>query len=50
MDVLLADDGGRINYRVTEANPAFCEQTGFPQAILGRWLRDTAPTLEGRWY
>ncbi|HEV2569349.1 MAG TPA: PAS domain S-box protein [Sphingomonas sp.] len=42
--------GGRIDYRVVEANPAFFRQTGFPEAILGCWLREAAPQLEEHWY
>jgi PAS domain S-box-containing protein len=41
---------GRVDYRVVEANPAFYRQTGFPEQILGLWLRDAAPALEERWY
>lgn len=41
---------GRADYRVVEANPAFYRQTGFPEAILGRWLREAAPALEEHWY
>ena len=41
---------GRIDYRIVEANPAFYERTGFPQTILGAWLRDAAPALEDIWY
>jgi PAS domain S-box-containing protein len=41
---------GRIDYRVVEANPAFYRQTGFPEAILGQWLRAAAPELEEHWY
>ena len=41
---------GRADYRVVEANPAFYERTGFPHAILGRWLREAAPQLEEHWY
>ncbi|WP_237215260.1 hybrid sensor histidine kinase/response regulator, partial [Falsiroseomonas oryziterrae] len=41
---------GRTDYRVVEANPAFYRHTGFPQAILGRWLREAAPALEEHWY
>ncbi|MDZ4372833.1 MAG: PAS domain S-box protein [Phenylobacterium sp.] len=40
----------RVDYRVVEANPAFYAHTGFPKAILGRWLRDAAPTLEEHWF
>lgn len=43
-------DGGRSDYRVLEANPAFYKHTGFPQEILGRWLREAAPDLEEHWY
>lgn len=42
--------GSRIDYRVIEANPAFYQQTGFPAAILGAWLRSAAPELEEHWY
>jgi PAS domain-containing protein len=41
---------GRIDHRVVEANPAFYTQTGLPDAILGRWLREAAPALEEHWY
>lgn len=41
---------GRIDYRVVEANPAFFLRTGFPETILGRWLREAAPELEEHWY
>lgn len=50
VEVDLHAPGGRIDYRVVEANPAFYRQTGFPEAILGRWLRDAAPALEEHWY
>ena len=39
-----------IDYRVIEANPAFYRQTGFPEAILGSWLREALPELEEHWY
>ncbi|RYI16573.1 MAG: PAS domain-containing protein, partial [Acetobacteraceae bacterium] len=42
--------GGRSDYRVIEANPAFYAQTGFPPAILGSWLRAAAPGLEEHWF
>lgn len=38
------------DYRVVEANPAFYQQTGFPQSIFGAWLRKAAPSLEEHWY
>lgn len=41
---------GRVDYRVVEANPAFYRLTGFPDSILGRWLREAAPELEEHWY
>ncbi|WP_188054165.1 PAS domain S-box protein [Sphingosinithalassobacter sp. CS137] len=41
---------GRSDYRVVEANPAFYRQTGFPEEILGRWLREAAPALEEQWF
>ena len=50
VEVDLAASGGRIDYRVIEANPAFYRQTGFPEAILGQWLREAAPDLEEHWY
>src|SRR3712207_7182132 len=37
-------------FRSLEANPAFYRQTGFPDAILGRWLREAAPDLEEHWF
>lgn len=42
--------GGRSDYRVVEANPAFYEQTGFDRDVLGKWLREAAPGLEERWF
>jgi len=41
---------GRGDYRVIEANPAFFTKTGFPEAIMGQWLREAAPELEESWY
>lgn len=42
--------GGRTDYRVVEANPAFYDRTGFPKSILGQWMREVAPALEEHWY
>jgi len=42
--------GGRVDYRVVEANPAFYAQTGFAPEVLGRWLREAAPELEEHWF
>lgn len=50
VEVRFDRDHGRIDYRVVEANPAFYEQTGFPEAILGQWLREAAPDLEEHWF
>jgi len=50
VEVRLDAPDGRTDYRVVEANPAFYEQTGFPAAIFGRWLREAAPDLEEHWY
>ena len=50
VEVCLDAPDGRIDYRVVEANPAFYACTGFPEAILGRWLREAAPDLEEHWY
>lgn len=50
LEVNLGAEGGRIDYRVTEANPAFYLRTGFPKSILGAWLREGAPDLEEEWY
>ena len=50
VEVDLGAPGRPIDYRVIEANPSFYEQTGFPGAILGRWLRAAAPALEEHWY
>jgi PAS domain S-box-containing protein len=41
---------GLMDYRVIEANPAFYKQTGFPDSVLGRWLREAVPDLEEHWY
>lgn len=43
-------EDGRTDYRIVEANHAFFEQTGFPEAIIGQWLREAAPELEEHWY
>ena len=43
VEVDLEGFGGRVDYRVVEANPAFYEQTGFRRAIFNRWLRAAAP-------
>ncbi len=50
LELCLDAPDGRIDYRVEEANPAFHDRTGFPEAILGRWLREAAPDLEEHWY
>ncbi|HLQ18300.1 MAG TPA: HWE histidine kinase domain-containing protein, partial [Tabrizicola sp.] len=50
VEVRLDAPGGRVDYRVVEANPAFYEKTGFPKAILGAWLREAAPDLEEHWF
>ena len=50
LEVRLDAPDGRIDYRVEEANPAFYDRTGFPEAILGQWLREAAPDLEEHWY
>ncbi|GJD97207.1 PAS domain S-box protein [Methylobacterium iners] len=50
VEVDLEGSVGRIDYRVVEANPAFFRQTGFPETILGRWLREATPNLEEHWY
>ncbi|GGL81801.1 sensor histidine kinase [Wenxinia marina] len=50
VEVDLEAAGGRVDYRVIEANPAFYDRTGFPKEILGQWLRTAAPALEEHWY
>lgn len=50
VELCLDGPDGRTDYRVVEANPAFYEQTGFSEEILGRWLRAEAPDLEEHWY
>lgn len=50
VEVRLDAPDGRVDYRVVEANPAFYEKTGFPEAILGAWLREAAPDLEEHWF
>jgi PAS domain S-box-containing protein len=50
LEVRLDAPDGRIDYRVVEANPAFYDRTGFPETILGQWLRKAAPDLEDHWY
>lgn len=50
VEIDLDAEGGRTDYRVIEANPAFFDRTGFPKAIFGRWLRAAAPDLEEHWY
>lgn len=50
IEVRLDSPDDRVDYRVIEANPAFFRQTGFDERVLGRWLREAAPTLEDSWY
>jgi len=50
VEVMPGTDDRPSNYRVIEANPAFYHQTGFPETILGQWLREAAPTLEEHWF
>jgi len=50
VEVELNGPDGRIDYRVVEANPAFFTHTGFPEAIMNRWLREAAPGLEEHWF
>ncbi len=50
VEVDQGDDDRPIDYRVVEANPAFYRQTGFPEAVLGQWLRKAAPDLEEHWF
>lgn len=50
LEVRLDAPDGPVDYRVVEANPAFYDRTGFPEAILGQWLRKAAPELEEHWY
>lgn len=50
VEVDLDSPDGRIDYRVVEANPAFYLKTGFPESILGQWLRKAAPGLEEHWF
>ena len=50
VEVRVDGPDSRTDYRVIEANPAFYRQTGFPQEVLDRWLREAAPTLEESWY
>ncbi len=50
IEVDLAAAGGRADYRVVEANPAFYRQTGLTADLLGQWLRKAAPSLEEHWY
>ena len=50
VEVRLSEADKQTDYRVVEANPAFYEQTGFPQSIFNQWLREAAPALEEHWY
>lgn len=50
VEVRDAPPGGRIDYRVIEANPAFYAKTGLPENILNAWLRSAAPGLEDHWF
>lgn len=50
VEVELDAPGGRIDYRVVDANPAFYDKTGFPKSILNAWLREAAPGLEEHWF
>ena len=47
---MMFDDAGRaIDYRILEMNPAFERQTGL-HGVLGRTVREFAPTLEEFWF
>lgn len=50
LELRLSTADAPTDYRVVEANPAFYDRTGFPEAILGQWLREAAPDLEEHWY
>lgn len=49
-EVVQQNADGLVDYRITDANPAFYQQTGFPEAIRGQWLRGAVPDLEAHWY
>ncbi len=49
-EVVQHNSAGLVDYRITDANPAFYRQTGFPEAIRGHWLRQAVPDLEEHWY
>lgn len=49
-EVVQSNADGLIDYCITDANPAFYSQTGFPEAIRGQWLRKAVPDLEEHWY
>ncbi len=49
IEVVFDADGTATDYMFLEANPAFLEQTGLPDAI-GRSIRSIAPTHEPFWF
>lgn len=49
IDLKYDDTGKAIDYRLTEINPAFEQQTGLHSAE-GKWVSDVAPGLEPHWF
>jgi signal transduction histidine kinase len=49
IEVLFDADGGAIDYRFLEVNPAFEQQTGLHDAV-GRRMRALAPAHEEHWF
>ena len=49
-EVVQQNSDGLVDYRITDANPAFYRQTGLDEKIRGSWLRMAVPELEEHWY
>ncbi|URD61867.1 PAS domain S-box protein [Sphingomonas sp. KRR8] len=46
---VLFDGDHAVDHRFIELNPAFSVQSGLPQEVLGKSVRDVVPELEDRW-
>jgi PAS domain S-box-containing protein len=49
IEVIFDDEGGAVDYRFLEANPAFVQQTGLEDAV-GRRMREMVPEHEEHWF
>ena len=50
IEVLFDERGEATDYRYLEANRRFWVQSGLPEDMVGRRIREVAPNLEPRWF